>query len=169
MQQYELQDGNYFSLLSLCKSPLQSIRQDLAESMNLIFSAEERLDSMVPDWRAFAGGDGSPKPNELCESFGLSQELIDKAKPPASTLERIQLASMDPSSLMKLHEELLKDQAALRSSYMEEAASIGQEDEQAAKRKHDNSPHIYNSMKALAETGVLKGIVQEIRKDTSAK
>jgi len=120
---------------------------------------------MVPDWRAFAGGDGSPKLNELCESFGLSQELIDNAKMPTSALERIQQASMDPSSLMKLHEGFLKEQAALRSSYMEEAASIGQEDEQAAKRKQDNSPQIYNSMKALAETGVLKGIVQDIRKN----
>ncbi|TVY36027.1 Ubiquitin carboxyl-terminal hydrolase isozyme L5 [Lachnellula subtilissima] len=163
------QDDIQFSLLSLCKNPLQSTRQQVAENMNLIMSIEQSLDNMKPDWKAFTPGDEVPKLNELREVFRLSQELIDKAKPPASALERLQLASMDPSSLLKLHEKLLTDQMALRGKYTAEEVSIGQENEQAAKQKQDHSPRIYSSMKALAEAGVMKEIVQDIRESKDTK
>jgi ubiquitin carboxyl-terminal hydrolase L5 len=50
---------------------------------------------------------------------------------------------------------------------MDEAASIEQENEQAARRKHDHTPRIYNAMKALAKAGVLKDIVLDIRENKS--
>lgn len=137
--------------------------------MNLIMSIEESLNNMTPDWKVFTAGHEVPKSSELREFLGLSQEFIDKANPSASALERLQLASMEPSSLIKLHEELLRDQTALRGKYMVEEVSIGQENEQAAKRKQDHSPRIHSSMKALAEAGVMKEIVQDIRKNKDTK
>ncbi|TVY43866.1 Ubiquitin carboxyl-terminal hydrolase isozyme L5 [Lachnellula occidentalis] len=163
------QDDIQFSLLSLCKNPLQSIRQQVAENLNLIMSIEESLENMKPDWRAFTLCDKVPKLDESREFFGLSQEIIDEAKPPASALKNFQLASMEASSLIKLHEELLREQMAFRGKYMVEEVSIGHENGQAAKRKQDCSPRIYNSMKELAEAGVMKEIVQDIRENKDTK
>jgi ubiquitin carboxyl-terminal hydrolase L5 len=164
--QYE-EDGVQFNLLSLCKSPAQATQQQLAENIKLLFETEKCLDEMVPDWKAFKTDDVLPQLRNLCESFGLSKELVDITEPPASALENLQRSTTDPSSLMKLHQELLKEQAILRGVYMDEAASIEQEDEQAARRKQDHTPRIYNATKALAEAGVLKDIVLDIRGNKS--
>ncbi|TVY80856.1 Ubiquitin carboxyl-terminal hydrolase [Lachnellula suecica] len=157
------EDGVQFSLLSLCKSPIKAIRQQVAENMNLIMSLEKCLDDTVPDWKAFTSGEGRPQLNDLCDCVGLTPESIDMAKPPVSALGRLERARIDPSSLLSLHKDLLQDQAGLRGRYMEEAASIEQENEQAAKRKHDHTPVIHNSLRTLADAGVLKEIVQNVR------
>jgi len=164
--QYE-EDGVQFNLLSLCKSPAQTTRQQITENISLLVETEKRLDEMIPDWKAFKEDDVPSQLNELCESFGLSKNLVNSAEPPASALKRLEQATAHPSSLMRLYQELMKEQAILRGAHTEEAASIVQENEQAAKRKHDHTPRIYNAMKALAEAGVLKEIVLDIRENKS--
>lgn len=164
MERFQKVGKPEFNLLALCKSPMQSIRDHVAENLNLVLSVQSILDELSPDWKVSVKGEKPPQLDELFESIGISQTLISNSKPPAYVLGRIDRVREDPSSLLKLYEELLRDLAALRSSFFEEVTSIGREDEQVARRKQDHSPVIYNSIKALAEAGVLKGIVQDIKK-----
>jgi ubiquitin carboxyl-terminal hydrolase L5 len=64
-----------------------------------------------------------------------------------------------------LYKDLALEQKALRSEYMQELASNVQEDQLAAARKNDRTPVVYMAIKALAEAGVLKDIVRDLRGD----
>ena len=56
----------------------------------------------------------------------------------------------------------MSEQAQLQAAYMDEAATIRNENEQATRRKVDYTPVIYNSVRELAEHGVLKEIVRDL-------
>jgi ubiquitin carboxyl-terminal hydrolase L5 len=75
---------------------------------------------------------------------------------------KLKVAATDPTELIDIRRELLSEQAQLENSYVQEAAMIEEENEHAARRKVDYTPIIYNSIKALAEQGVLKEIVRDL-------
>jgi ubiquitin carboxyl-terminal hydrolase L5 len=45
---------------------------------------------------------------------------------------------------------------------------IGQEEEQAARRREDNTSFIYHAIKALSEAGVLKDIIMDLKQNGEA-
>jgi ubiquitin carboxyl-terminal hydrolase L5 len=156
------QDDQY-NLLSLCKSPLLTIPQDLAENIRSISAVDSALTAVLPEWRQFLEADDSDMETGPNQSYGLSNVIFEGSKTPESAQQSLQRAGVDPSALMTLRSEWTQDQKELRIKFMEEAALIGQENEQAARRKQDYTPIIYNSIKILAEEGVLKEIIQDIR------
>ncbi|RDL32468.1 uncharacterized protein BP5553_08924 [Venustampulla echinocandica] len=162
--QYE-DDGVQFSLLALGASPLRTLPKKIAASMKSVMAVEEVLSLVLPDWKLFVTGDIPPTASELCESFGVTNDLIETTELPISTKEDLEKTGSDPQKLMELRLRMVGDYAALCRSYLEEAALIGQEDDQAAKRKEDHTPVIYSAIKKIAEAGVLKGIVADIREN----
>ena len=156
-------DGLQFNLLSVCKSPLSTIPKKLAQSMHSISAVEDQLSTILPGWKEFAEVDVSNLLGDAMESIDLPKDLMDNAESPESTIRKLAEARSDPSVLLDLHRDWMREQTALRGSYVEEAALIGQENDQAARRKHDYTPMIYNAIKSLAEKGLLKEIVKDIR------
>jgi ubiquitin carboxyl-terminal hydrolase L5 len=156
-------DGLQFNLLSLCKSPLCTIPEKLAQGMRSILAIEQNLTAILPNWKEFTEVDGSNLLGDTIDAFGLSKDLIDNAEFPESAKRRLVETGSDPSMLINLHRYWTREQAELRDSYVEEAALIGQENEQAARRKHDYTQMIYNSVKSLAEKELLREIVKEVR------
>lgn len=160
--QYD-EDGLQFNLLALCKSPLKSIPENLAETIRSILTVEEALTSVLPDWKSFLENDervSLERPDEACD---LSQDLLRQAQLPESARRKVEDVGADPGRLMELHREWMQLQSGLRNSYIEEVALVGQENEQAARRQVDYTPLIYASIKALAEDGVLKDIVKDVK------
>ncbi|TAQ84598.1 hypothetical protein B7494_g7083 [Chlorociboria aeruginascens] len=151
-------EGLNFNLLSLCKSPLVTIPLQLAQGLRSIIAIEDVLTHVSPDWRLFIE---SCEPKPLCEpneAFGLTQDIIDNSQLSNQAIDLLRDAGTDIGMLMELHRNLTVEQIALQRSYIEEVSLVGQENEQAARRKHDHTPMIYKSVKLLAEQGVLKGI-----------
>ncbi len=149
--------------MSLCKSPLLSIQEDLAQSMHSISAVERALSNLLPDWKLFMEADESISVTDLNESLGLPQELIHNSTPSESAMKRLEEAANDPGMLMSFRKSLMGEQSKLRGFYLLEVAEISQEDEQAERRKHDYTPSVYNSIKTLAEAGVLRDIVMDTR------
>jgi ubiquitin carboxyl-terminal hydrolase L5 len=158
-------DGLQFNLLSLCCSPLRSIPEQLASILHSISAVEKTLNTVLPHWKAFLESDDEdPQPphNEPNDSFALSKELIANSYASDSVLRELKAAASDPSTLLEIRRDLLSEQVRLQAAYVAEAATIGNENEQAARRKIDYTPVIYNSVKELAKQGVLKEIVRDL-------
>lgn len=155
--------GINYNLLSLCRSPLRIIPEKLAENIKIVKVIEEILCALSPDWKLFQGADESMtldlEPNV---NFGLTQNIIDNSNV-LETAQRLNLDCLSPPDLLDLRRKWIMNQTNLQVEFMEEAALVGQQDEQAERRRQDYTPAIYHSVKKLAEAGVLREIVQEVR------
>ena len=160
-------EGVQFNLLSLCRSPLRSIPEELARNIQSMVAVERMLTAILPDWKHFTEGDNCDTLLGSDESFGVSQHLLDQEQMRDSAQRQLDDARTDPSMLIELHGSWIADQKHLRRLYLEEVAIIGHENEQAARRKHDQTPIIYNSIRRLAKNGVLRDIVQDVREHES--
>jgi ubiquitin carboxyl-terminal hydrolase L5 len=105
--------------------------------------------------------------DELMACFNISTDQIQRAQPPEPAKMKVEEAISNPGRLLELYKDLVLEQKALRSEYMQELASNVQEDQLAAARKEDRTPVVYMAIKALAEAGVLKDIVRDLRGDQS--
>ncbi|PBP19688.1 putative ubiquitin carboxyl-terminal hydrolase protein [Diplocarpon rosae] len=167
--QYE-DDGVEFCLLALCKSPMLIAVQELASNILSIQAVEKSLSKVVPDWRVFVQSNLAVSLNELSDTCGLSQDLVHTATSAASDLAKIEAVQGDPEKLMGVYQGLVKEQGRLQALCKEEVMVIGQEDAVALRRKKDYTPLVYKAMKALAEAGVLKDIIMDLRqKDNKEK
>lgn len=166
ISQYEDGDIEY-NLLSLCKSPLKTFQGSLAGNAHLILDVEKMLAAVTPDWKLFmqSPSDLSMSMDELAGSFDISTDQIEKADPPVSARKKVEEATSNPEKLLSLYKDLVLEQKAVRSEYMQELTWITQEDELATTRKQDHTPVVYMAIKALANAGVLKDIVKDLRGD----
>jgi len=161
MQQYE-DDQIRFSLISLCKSPLLSIPEELTVNIRTIQAVEARLQSIKPDWKEFVEGESSDGllrgPDD---NFGVSVALLGSARDlPKPTLTKISNPGMSPESLFDMHMTLGAAQAKLRASFIEETVESERNNERASGRRHDLSPLIYKWVSLLAEKDALKNLVE---------
>ncbi|KAH6721364.1 hypothetical protein BKA61DRAFT_699881 [Leptodontidium sp. MPI-SDFR-AT-0119] len=156
-------DGVEYSLMSLCKSPTRVAMEEMAINMHLIQALEKTLSETIPDWKVYIESRIATTIEDLLNTYNLTQNLVDTATPTESEQARLDAASGDPTRLIELYRELVKEQDRLRSAYMQEVGMIGQEDEQALKKKVDHTSILYKAMQALAEAGVLRDIVNDIR------
>ncbi|KAI6709261.1 hypothetical protein JHW43_008208 [Diplocarpon mali] len=159
--QYE-DDGVEFCLLALCRSPMLLAVQELARNILSIQAVETSLTKVAPDWRVFIQSDLAVPIDELNETCGLSQDLVN-ATPATSDLAKIEAVQGDPDKLFEFYRSLVREQGRLQASYKEEYAAVGREDAVALRRKKDYTPLVYKAMKALAEAGVLKDIILDLR------
>ncbi|PMD14096.1 cysteine proteinase [Hyaloscypha hepaticicola] len=164
----QYQDGDIdYSLLSLCKSPLKTVQESVAENAHVILDVEKILAAVIPDWKLFtqSQSDQPISTDELMACFNISTDQIQSAEPLVSAKIKVEEAMSNPGRLLELYKDLVLEQKALRSEYMQELASNVQEDQLAAARKEDHTPVVYMAIKALAEAGVLKDIVRDLRGD----
>ena len=132
-------DGVEYSLMSLCKSPTRVAMEELASNMHLIQTFEKTISTTIPDWKVFLQTDAAATVDDLHNICKLTQELVDASVLSASELAKISAAGSDPEKLMALNRELVSEQNRLRSVYMQEVSIVGQEDEQAEKKKFDHT------------------------------
>jgi ubiquitin carboxyl-terminal hydrolase L5 len=153
--------------LSLCKSPLKTAQESVAVNAHLLLDVEKNLSVVIPDWKLFiqAQSDHPLSTEELRDLFNVSPDQIRIAEPPESARKEVEQATSNPEKLLELYKSLVLEQKRFQREYMQEDASNAQEDQQAAERKQDHTPVVYMAVKALAEAGVLKDIVRDLRGD----
>lgn len=155
-------DSVQFNLLSLCKSPLQSCPEKIAESFHAINMMKKVIRAVQPTWQQFTEVHERTLIIAPDDSFKISQDLIDRTSASEEVTRRIKNTESDPTAAINLYQELVKDQIELQRQYWDEITLIAQEDDQADLRKHDYTSLIYNSLKTLSEKGVLKEIIDEM-------
>ena len=149
--------------MSLCKSPTRVAIEELASNMHLIQIFEKTMSATVPDWKAFLQINTAATIDDLQNICKLTQQLVDASVLSPSELAKVSAAESDPEKLMALYRELVSEQNRLRSVYMQEVSIVAQEDEQAEKKKIDHTYLLYKAMQTLAEAGVLRSIVEDVR------
>lgn len=149
--------------MALCKTPLITLPSKIAGSIHSISAVESALSIALPDWRAFLSEGEQDIETGPSDAYGVTQDIFDKSTLPESARSALSRAGTNANDLMDLYKKWTREQAKFKESFIQEAASIGNMDEAAARRKHDYTPAIYNSLRTLAEEGVLKKIIEDTR------
>lgn len=166
ISKYASQENNvFFSLLSLCKTPLLTIPNGLAENIHSISAIESALNVALPDWKEFLSESELGIETGPNDAYGVTQDIFNTSAISQSVQQALDHAGTDAGDLLELYKKWAQQQNRDKELFIQEAASIGNMDEIATRRKHDYTPTIYNSLKTLAENGVLKKIVEDTRAD----
>ena len=167
MLQY-IENGVEYALMALCKSPTRAAVEELAVNLRLVQALEKALHEIIPDWKVYIETHTAATIEDLSKICNLTQDLVDSAKPSESEQCKMTAAAGDPAKLMDLYRDLVKEQDRLRSVYMNEVENIGIEDEKILKTKIDHTPTLYKAIQALAEAGVLRDIVDDVREQETS-
>ncbi|KAL3426182.1 ubiquitin carboxyl-terminal family 1 [Phlyctema vagabunda] len=157
------EDGLQFNLLALCKGPLKQISEELAQLQCSMIAAEARLDSLIPDWKAFLEVGKTAPPSESGEEYGITKDILSAACIPQPIQAQITDVETDPGRLLDLYKELKRNQGQLQQSYVQEVALIGQDEDHAPTGTADLASMIHASIEALAEANVLEEIMQDLQ------
>ncbi|KAI0844876.1 cysteine proteinase [Daldinia vernicosa] len=148
-----------FSLLAICQSPLQTLAKELAISLACSHALHELYSGntnwTVPDpFKAF------PAPHlaqrNLTREDIVSQELPDLYK------IRTSHPDFNADEALKLAKELRTEQDSLDAQYVAELATVDEAVDIIRGRQRDYTPAIHHWVRALAEKGVLRGLIQDI-------
>src|SRR4051812_20308940 len=84
---YEVEDIQ-FGLLALCRSPLASFPEAIAENLKTVLTIEEILDERQPDWRDFSSDEVKLLEEGMVRGpdshYRISQGLLDNIKIPVT-------------------------------------------------------------------------------------
>ncbi|KAI9743281.1 MAG: hypothetical protein M1818_003127 [Claussenomyces sp. TS43310] len=157
MQQYEGEQIQ-FNLLSLCRSPLEALPQELAENVRTLQAIETRLKQIAPEWEQFI--DNNEESGTIlygCDAnFQISEDLLDAARPSPQVTSQFLASPGDAESLLALRQEVIFAQSELKAAFLDEAMALQQDSQRAASRRHDYTPMIHIWLRMLAEKGVLE-------------
>ncbi|KAF3066371.1 Ubiquitin carboxyl-terminal hydrolase isozyme L5 [Daldinia childiae] len=148
-----------FSLLAICQSPLQTLAKEFATSLACSHALHE-LYSGNTNWtvqdpfKAFPASHLAQR--NLTREYITSQELPD--------LYKIRTSHPDFNSdeASKLGKELRTEQDSLDAQYVAELATVDEAVDIIRGRQRDYTPAIHHWVRALAEKGVLRGLIQDM-------
>jgi ubiquitin carboxyl-terminal hydrolase L5 len=166
MRQYEGEQIQ-FSLLALCQSPLVTVKNDLSANICTIAAVEKQLQIVQSDWRQFVVGEEFDKALTGPDpSYRITPQSLEAAPIYSDVLSEIANSSIKTERLLELRKQLADSQTQLRTSFVEEATAIQEDDERAATRRHDYTPMVNAWVAALAEKGALKALVNAALEDS---
>ncbi|KAF2752011.1 cysteine proteinase [Sporormia fimetaria CBS 119925] len=158
MSMMETAGDQEYSVLSVVRSPVISLRGKLLTTIAIITAIEERLSILAPNWRGFLLADNTTsEPLQLEQvqaDLGISPNLLSNPAPPEAVRETI--ITRDLPGLLALRTSTIGDQLALRNEIMEEMNKEIEEDAKAKERQWDRGPAIQKWLEILAEKGWLK-------------
>lgn len=164
--QYNTGKGNNleYSLVSITRCPLRLIIDQIAHNLNYLTQVEASLNANVEDWQAFIDSAEIIGPlQELGPSFDLTSADISQAQLSNEDKEKIEKALSQPGSLIELYKSLAQEYSKLNAKYMDVVIASTQEQEIALQRKRDDTPLIYEAIKALSEAGILGDIIWDMK------
>jgi ubiquitin carboxyl-terminal hydrolase L5 len=167
MMQYE-DEQLQFTLLALCKSPISSLRSQLAANVLDIALVRKHLNEVNPQWELYVASEELAKDKLVYgedAALGLTTAELHNAPVSAEAHSAIQACLRKDKScekLLDLWKGLAKSQIQLKSQYMEEKTSVQQEEDEAATRRHDYTPLVNNWLAALADNGVLEQLITRL-------
>ena len=163
MLQYE-SDNMSFNLLALCRTPLDTLRQELVTNIRKLLTLEKRIleipemSSIAASERTWLNGDDE---TSLAE-YGVSKEDLTTAAAPQSFKDKISKPSFETAEALDLQQSLEDEQKRIRSEYVAELAATDEDEARVLGRKKDYAPAIHEWVKKLAEHGVLQELINNV-------
>ncbi|KAI8965536.1 cysteine proteinase [Daldinia sp. FL1419] len=152
-------DFSSYSLLAICQSPLNALSKDLATSLACSHALHElysgNLNWTVPDpFKAFPA-------SHLAER-NLTREGISATTLPDTYTAKTSHPDFDATDALNLAKDLRTEQDSLDAQYVAELAAVDEAVDIIRGRQRDYTPAIHHWVRALAEKGVLRGLIQEM-------
>ncbi|KAI1478519.1 cysteine proteinase [Daldinia eschscholtzii] len=149
-----------YSLLAICQSPLDTLSKELATSLACSHALHELYKGntkwTVPDPFAAFPASHLAQRNLTHEYISSSVEL------PASYTSRTSHPDFNADDALKLAQEMRTEQDSLDAQYVAELATVDEAVDIIRGRQRDYTPAIHHWVRALAEKGVLRGLIQEM-------
>ena len=143
--------------MALIDSPLVKLRHEIARIVKSIRSLEDALDVLIPDWKVFTAAEVQKYKSDLEDHYDVTPQLVEASEILKNT--RSILINGDAAEILQLRKSLGEQLTMLKDAYIGEIAQKFDDAEKADARKYDYTPDIYNSIKAMSESGALKDIV----------
>lgn len=158
-------NGNLnYTLLSLCRSPLLTVSEELAVNIKTLSAIETRLSEIKKDWKMFVGWDGGETLRVATDNYKVTSDMLDRAEVDPEITKMLANLVNGVEQLFILRGEFIGAQNTLRTKWMEEMVALDDDNKRAASRRHDYTPMIHAWIQALADNGVLKDICESINK-----
>lgn len=148
-----------YSLLAVCRSPLYALAEELATSLACSHALHELFSGntswTVPDpFKTFS--------EERLDQLTLSPERIMSLQLPASFVAKMSQPDFGATEALSLAWELRMEQDSLEAQYVAELGAVEEAVEMIRGRQRDYTPAIHQWVRALAEKGVLRELLQEV-------
>ncbi|KAI1117766.1 cysteine proteinase [Nemania sp. NC0429] len=147
-----------FNLLAVCQSPLAALSHALATSLSTadalrgsaLGSSPHPLQDLPTPWADF--------PDDRLACLHLTRERILSEFPPDAT----RIDGLDAAAARRLAADLRTEQEALEARYAAEVATVEEAVDMIRARQRDYTPAVHAWVRALAEKGVLRELIQEM-------
>lgn len=155
--------ANGFSLLAMCRSPLDTQRSVIASHVGAIHRLRSRFqeDASFADLINADEGLGDVVDNEAAlGEFGLQQAHVADAAAPAFLREPMSRPDLDAQQARGLYEQLVAGTKFAMVKYREETIAVSEEEERVRERQKDYSPALHRWMTKLANKGALQDVIR---------
>ena len=149
-----------FNIMAVVHDPMVACVEALAANVKSLRAVEEKLTSVVEDWREMLDGEQSAPLLGQASDLGLYNIDIERAEitqRDADALKR----SEDLTDLLELRKEMTLQQNGLRRACGDELENVKSDAEKARDRRHDYSTFAKEWLGALAEQGMLGPLLEE--------
>lgn len=149
-----------FNIMAVVHDPMVACVEALAANVKSLRAVEEKLTSVVEDWREMLDGEQSAPLLGQASDLGLYNIDIERAEitqRDADALKR----SEDLKGLLELRKEMTLQQNGLRRACGDEMENVKSDAEKARDRRHDYSTFAKEWLGALAEQGMLGALLEE--------
>ncbi|KAI1463549.1 cysteine proteinase [Daldinia caldariorum] len=149
-----------YSLLAICQSPLDTLTKELATSLACSHALHERFKGDAK-W-TFPDPFASFPTSHLAQRNLTRESILSVELPAPYTARTKSRPGFDADEALALARELKTEQDSLDAQYVAEMAAVDEAVDIIRGRQRDYTPAIHCWVRALAEKGVLRGLIREI-------
>ena len=149
-----------FNIMAVVHDPMVACVEALAANVKALRAVEEKLTSVVEDWREMLEIERSAPLLGQASDLGLYNIDIERADISQMDAHALKKAG-DLMDLLELRKEMVLQQNGLRRACGDELENVRSDAEKARDRRHDYSTFVKEWLGALAEQGVLGALLEE--------
>lgn len=153
-----------YNLLAICQSPLKKRTGDLAESL--------ACSAALHDLFASSPSQSIPDPfatftDARLARLSLTRENVAECRVPASFAAKLERPDFDSAAALQMARDLEAEQSLLEVLMVAELEGVDEMMERfRGRQRRDYTPAIHHWVKALAEKGILRELIQEIDRES---
>jgi ubiquitin carboxyl-terminal hydrolase L5 len=148
-----------FNIMAVVHDPMVASVEALAANIKALLAVEQKLTSVVEDWREMLDDERSAPLLGQAPDLGLQNVDIERAEISQMDADALKKAE-DLTDLLELRKEIALQQNGLCCACSDELENVKSDAEKARDRRHDYSTFAKEWLGALAEEGMLGALVQ---------
>ncbi|TKA27992.1 hypothetical protein B0A50_04058 [Salinomyces thailandicus] len=150
-----------YNLMAVLHDPTSSEKSALASNIKALKTVDGQLEALAEGWQEMEGAETPLDAfTDSALDFGISAADVESAELPPDVCKKLE-GNEDLIKLIEVREEVFRQQRPLRAAVRDAIATSTADDEQARHRRHDYTAFLREWLGALAEQGVLDGLVAE--------